>query len=305
MGLDTDMLIERRRLKRRLSLWRAFAVIAGIGAIAALVGIAAPPQALPGRAHVARLNVRGFIGDDRRMLEAIERAAREDNVRALIVAIDSPGGSMAGGEGLHAAIRRFAERKPVVAVMGGTGASAALMIAMPAHRVLARESTLTGSIGVLMQSFDLSGLMERLGIRPETLVSGPLKNQPGLFQPLSEEGRAALNRVIADLHGQFIAIVATGRRMEVARVRELADGRIFTGREAVALGLVDAIGTEREARAWLAAERSVPETTPVRDLEVRSRAERLLSTGVGTFINSLISEWLVVDGPRAVWQPPR
>jgi len=305
MGLDTDLLIERRRLKRRLSLWRALAVVAGIAAIAALVGLAAPDGTIPGRAHVARLTVRGFIGDDRRVIEALDRAARDQNVQALILAIDSPGGSMAGGEALHAAIARFAARKPVVATMGGTGASAAYMIAMPAHRVLARDSTLTGSIGVLLQTFDLSDLMARLGVRAETLVSGPLKNQPGLFHPLSEEGRASLARIIADLHGQFVAIVATGRRMEEARVRELADGRIFTGREAVGLGLIDAIGAEAEARAWLAAERAVPATTPVRDLETRSATERLLSSSLGAVINSVVSEWLVVDGPVAVWQPSR
>jgi len=302
MGLDSDLLIERHRLKRHLSLWRAFAVLAGIAALAAIIGIAGPEGAIPGRAHVARLPIRGFINDDRRRVEAIERARRDDSVRALILAIDSPGGSMAGGEAIHAAIRRFAETKPVVAVMGGTGASAAYMIAMPAHRVLARESTITGSIGVLMQTFDFSELASRLGVRPETLVSGPLKNQPGLFSPLSEQGRAELQRIIADLHGQFVAIVAAGRRMEEPRVRELADGRIFTGREAVGLGLIDAIGGEREARAWLAAERQVPETTPVRDLEIRSATERLLSQGLGSVINSVVSEWLVVDGPRAVWQ---
>jgi protease-4 len=186
--------------------------------------------------------------------------------------------------------------------MGGTGASAAYMVAMPAHRVLARESTITGSIGVLMQGFDFSELAGRLGVRPETLTSGPLKNQPGLFAPLSDEGRAVLQHVIADLHGQFVAIVAAGRRMEEARVRELADGRIYTGREAVGLGLIDAIGGEREARAWLAAERQVAEDLPVRDVEIRSATERLLSRGIGSVINNLVSEWLVVDGPRAVWQ---
>lgn len=302
MALDTDLLIERRRLKRRLSLWRALAVVAAIAAIAIGVRIVVPDGTLPGQAHVARLNVRGFIGDDRRVLEAIDRAARDASVRALVLAIDSPGGSMAGGEALYQAIRRFAETKPVVAVMGGTGASAAYMIAMPTHRVLARDSTLTGSIGVLMQSFDFSELATRLGVRPEVLASGPLKNQPGLFNPLSEEGRALLRHIIADLHGQFVAIVAQGRRMEEARVRELADGRIYTGREAVGLGLIDAIGGEREARAWLAAERQVAETLPIRDLSTRSATERLLQQAVGSVINSLVSEWLGVDGPRAVWQ---
>ena len=305
MSLDTDLLLDRRRLKRRLSLWRAIAVLAVIGALASIADIASPTGLGAGRDHVARLTVQGLITDDRRVVEALDRAAREGNVRGLIIAIDSGGGTVAGGEALHNAIARFADRKPVIAVMSGTAASAAYMAALPAHRILARESTLTGSIGVLLQTFNISELMERLGVRQQVLASGTLKGQPNLFQPLTEEARAALAGVIADLHGQFVRMVAAGRRMEEARVRELATGRVFTGREAVTLGLIDAIGAEREARAWLAAERAIPAETPVRDLDIGSAAERLLSRTLGTLIKSLISDWLGVDAPLALWQPSR
>jgi protease-4 len=147
--------------------------------------------------------------------------------------------------------------------------------------------------------------MDRMGIRPQVIASGPLKDQPSLFRPLTEEGRAALDRVIGDLYAQFVAMVAAGRRMETDRVRALADGRVFTGRQALEAGLVDAIGGEREARAWLAAERDVPEALPLRDIETRSRAERLLSSVTESMMKSLFSEWLGVDAPRAVWQPSR
>ncbi|MBW8270610.1 signal peptide peptidase SppA [Caldovatus aquaticus] len=306
MSLEADLLIDRRRLKRRLAFWRVAAVLLGVLALFAVFGPGegVPGGAVLGRGHVARLPVSGFISDDRRTIEALDRAARDDAVRALIVSIDSPGGSVAGGEALHAAIARFrAHGKPVVAVMGGTAASAGLMVAMAAERVLAREATLTGSIGVLLQSFDASELLARLGVRPETLVSGRFKNQPSPFQPLSEEGRAQLMRVVADMHEQFVAIVAQGRNLPLERVREIADGRVFTGRQALALGLVDAIGGEREARRWLAAERGVPEETPVRALDVRSGGERLLEWVVRSVTKTLVSEWLAVDAPRALWQP--
>ena len=304
MSLDADLLADRRRLRRRLTLWRALAIVAVFGALA-LVAALRIPDALPGGQHVLRLPVSGFITEDRRVLQAIEDAAKNDAVRALIVAIDSPGGSMAGGEALHAALRRFAEHKPVVAVMGATAASAGYMAALPAQRVFARESTVTGSIGVLLQSFDLSDLLERAGVRPQVFTSGPLKDQPSLFRPLTEEGRAAVDRVIQDLHGQFVGMVAAGRRMDPARARALADGRIFTGRQAVEEGLVDAIGGERDARAWLAAERQVPENLPVRDVQTRSTAERLLTSATESVMKSLFSEWLGVDAPRALWQPSR
>lgn len=305
MSLDADLLTDRRRLKRRLSLWRLLAILAVLGVIGLAAGGGARigMEATTGRAHVARLAISGTIGESRRELQALERARRDDNVRALILAIDSPGGTMAGGEALHAAIARFAEAKPVVATMGGVAASAGYMVAMPAQRVLARESTLTGSIGVILQSVNVSDLLERLGIRPEVIASGPLKDQPSPFRPLTAEGRASLERLIADLHSQFVHIVAAGRHMEEARVRELADGRVFSGREAVGLGLVDAIGGEREARAWLAAERGVPEDLPLRTIETRGRAERIFTDASGWMMKTLFSEWLGVDVPRALWQP--
>jgi len=304
MSLEPDLLADRRRLRRRLGLWRGLAILSVFGAIALVAGLRGM-EAIPATAHVLRLPVSGFIAEDRRVLQALDRAATDASVRALIVSINSPGGTMAGGEALHAALARVAERKPVVAVMGATAASAGYMVALPAHRVIARESTVTGSIGVLMQSFEISELMERAGIRPQVLTTGPLKDQPSPFRPLTEEGRAALQRVIGDLHGQFVAKVAAGRGMDPARAREIADGRVLTGRQALDAGLVDAIGGEREARAWLAAERAVPESLPLRDIQTRSVAERLVSSAVEGVMKSLFSEWLGVDAPRAVWQPSR
>lgn len=302
MSLDADLLADRRRLRRRLTLWRALAILAVFGALGALATFRST-SGIVGGDHVLRLPVSGFIAEDRRMLEALERAATDNAVRALIVAIDSPGGTMAGGEALHAALRRVAERKPVIALMGATAASAGYMAALPAHRVFARDATVTGSIGVLLQSFEVSDLLARAGIRPQVIASGPFKDQPSPFRPLTPEGRAALERVMQDLHAQFVAMVAAGRRMDPARAAALADGRVFTGRQALEAGLVDAIGGEREARAWLAAEREVPETLPIRDVQTRGTAERLISQVTESVMKSLFSEWLGVDAPRALWQP--
>ncbi len=305
MPLDADLLLDRRRLKRRLSLWRALAVVA---IAAAAVVVTWQPElraAITGSAgpHLARLSLQGFIGDDRKLLEALDRARRDASVRGVIIAIDSPGGSVAGGEGLHRALTRIAADKPVVAVMGGTAASAGYMVAVPAARIFAREATVTGSIGVILQSFEASDLMARLGVRAETVASGTFKDQPSPFRPLTDEGRAELNRVVLDLHDQFIRMVATGRRLEPLHVRALADGRVFTGREAIGLGLIDAIGGEPEAREWLAAERNVPATLPVRDVETRSFTERTFGAVFGAFTKGLVNEWVGVDRVRALWQP--
>jgi protease-4 len=306
MALDADLLIDRRRLKRGLALWRGLAIlllVAGAALVGRLSGGDLP--GLAGAQHVARLTVSGIITDDRKLQEALERVRKDAAIRAVLVSIESPGGSVGGGEALHRALSRIAEAKPVVAVMRGTAASAGYMAALPAARIFARDSTVTGSIGVLLQTPDTSELLGRLGVRMETIVSGPLKDQPNPFHPLSPEGRAALEAVVRDLFDQFVAMVAKGRGMEEARVRQLADGRVYTGRQALAAGLVDAIGGEPEARAWLAAEREVPESLPVRDIETRSTTERLLEAGWSGLVKTVISEALGVDGFRALWQPAR
>ena len=176
------------------------------------------------------------------------KLADDDSVKALIVAINSPGGSVAGGEGLHGAIAYVAEKKPVVAVMGGTAASAGYMVAVPAARIFAREGTLTGSIGVLLQTGQVAGLLKTLGIDAEAITSGPLKDQPSFTRPLTPEGRVVLQGLVMDMYDQFVGMVAAGRHMDAARVRQLADGRAYTGRQALQLGLIDAIGGEQDAR---------------------------------------------------------
>lgn len=303
MALEADLLLDRRRLKRRLALWRAAAVlllVAGIGAVVAgRTGMEAPGL---GRGHVVRLSVNGFIGDDARLIRAVDRLARDTSARALIVAIDSPGGSVGGGEALHAALSRLRATKPVVAVLRGTAASAGYMVAVAAERVWAREGTVTGSIGVLLQSPDLSEALDRLGIRVETIASGPLKDQPSPFRPLTPAGRVALEAVVTDLQDQFVGRVASGRGMAPEAVRAVADGRVLTGRQAQAVGLVDAMGGEAEARAWLAAEKQVPASLPTEELEPRGRVERLLDASLGGVFKSLISEWLGVDPMGGLWQ---
>jgi protease-4 len=304
MTLETDLLIDRRRLKRRLLFWRGLAVAAVV--VCALL-LAGPSLRVGGGAHLARLSVTGIISENRKLTEAVTALAKDDSVRALILFIDSPGGSVAGGESLHGAIARVAEKKPVVALMGGTAASAGYMIALPATRIFAREATLTGSIGVLLQTGEVADLLSRLGVSAETIVSGPLKDQPSFTHPLSAQGRAVLQGLVMDMYDQFVGMVAAGRHMDAAEVRKLADGRAYTGRQALGLGLVDAIGGESDARLWLAQEKGIPDTLPVTDVRVGSLAERALSESffplVVDALKNVLAQGLMLDGAWAVWQP--
>ena len=301
MTLETDLLLDRRRLKRRLFFWRVATVIAV--AVVLIVSLAVSP----GGSHVTRVSLTGTITEQRRTVEAIEKLVDDDSAKALIVAIDSPGGAVAAGEALHNAIAKVAAKKPVVAVMGATAASAGFMVAMPAARIFAHESTLTGSIGVLLMTGEISGLLKFLGITDETIVSGPLKNQPSIARPLSEAGKEALHDIVMDMYEQFVAMVAAGRHMDPARVRELADGRAYTGRQALKLGLIDAIGGETEARAWLAAEKGIDAKLPTQDIRRQGLRERLLgdgAEGILTYmLKTVLSQRVSLDGAYAVWQP--
>jgi protease-4 len=261
---------------------------------------------VPSRAHIARVSVSGLITEDRKLTDAIEKLADDGQVKAVILSIDSPGGSVAGGETIHDAIARVAARKPVAVTMGGLAASAGYMIALPATRIFAREATLTGSIGVLLETGVVSGLLGKLGIGATVVRSGPLKDEPSLVRPLSPQGREVLQGLVNDMYDQFVHMVVTGRHMDEAKVRSLADGRAYTGRQALGLGLVDAIGGEREAKAWLVSSKGISEGLPVDDLATGGFAGRALSGSLGSVVEgvwkTLISQSVSLDGAWAVWQ---
>lgn len=310
---DPDLVVDRLRLRRRLLFWRVGAVAAFVLAWLGLGGHALFHHgALIGGDHLARVRVSGIIGsDNRKLIDLIDRAAKAGTVRGLVLSVDSPGGSVSGGEALHDAVARFAARKPVVVTMGGVAASAGYMISVPAQRIFASQSTLTGSIGVIMQAPDVSGLLDRVGVRVDELVSGPLKGQPSSVQPLSPEGRQMLQGVVADLFDQFVTMVADGRHMPADRVRSLADGRPYTGRQALPLGLIDQIGTERDAVSWLARRQHLPETVAVLDLKVpadRDWIPRLTRSMLGVILGeewagSVVSQGVALDGAIALWKP--
>jgi protease-4 len=303
MALDVDLLLDRRRLKRRLIVWRSLAVIVGVLVVLTALRGAGLGGGKPAR--IERLTVSGIITEDRKELDAVRAAGQDSSVKALIVSINSPGGSVAGGEALYHVISGVAEKKPVVAVMHGLAASAGYMVSLPANRIFARESTITGSIGVLMETGEVSGLLEKLGITTDALVSGPLKNQPSFTKPTSPAGREVLQGLVTDMYDQFVGMVATGRHMDPDAVRALADGRAYTGRQALKLGLIDAIGDEQDARLWLETEKKLPKHLPVEDVSTVGWTDRMLtgefSPILVTLWKTLVSQSVMLDLPMAIW----
>lgn len=298
MTIDPDILLDRRRLKRGLILWRIAAIVALVAVV--LVGFARFDGVLVGD-HVARYAVVGIIFDDRDAMAALEEVAEDDRVKALIVHIDSPGGTFVGGEQLYRTLRMVAENKPVVAVMGTVAASAGYMVAIASDRIFAQQGTITGSIGVVMQTTDITGLLEKLGISAEAIKSAPLKASPSPFEPLTDEARAASQAVIDDMYALFMEMVAEARGLDMARTRRLADGRVYTGRQAMANGLIDEIGSESAARDWLTAEHDIPQSLPVIDVIVDYPDQDWLANVRVFSQKMLLPERLTLDGLISLW----
>jgi len=296
------MLIDRRRLKRRLSLWRLVAILA----VAALVIWALTPfGGIERGPYVARVTINDIIVENPQLESVLQEVAEDSNARALVVRINSPGGTTAGSEGLYHAIRRVGANKPVVAVMGTLAASGGYLTAIAADHLIARETTITGSIGVIFQAAELSGLFDKVGIGVETVKSGALKGEPSIDKPMSDEARAAIQAMIDDSYNWFVDLVAERRGLDRTAVIRLADGRVYTGRQAVANGLVDAVGGERDARRWLESEHGVSGELPVVDKDLTPK-ERLLTDLVGSVIQKIMSvEELTLDGMVSLWHPTR
>jgi protease-4 len=297
--MDADAILDRRRLKRRLALWRTLAIVAVIGLVAAL----AAKLVIPPSEHVARLNVAGLIIEDADRDEVLADLVEDEAVRALVVRINSPGGTTAGSEELFQGLRRVAEKKPVIAVIGTIGTSGGYIVAAAANHILARETSLTGSIGVILQTAEFTGLLEKLGISAEALKSSPLKGQPSPTEPMTDEARQALGVVLGDSYSWFVELVRERRQLSPEEAKLVADGRLFTGRQAVANKLVDGIGGEREARTWLEAERDISSTLPMIDVEYGRRASAIARSTDSLAEKVLSFEPLILDGLVSVWQP--
>ncbi|AWN37218.1 signal peptide peptidase SppA [Methylobacterium radiodurans] len=291
MAADAELLIDRRRLRRKLSLWR----VLGIGGLVVAVG-AVGLRARSGseglgfgavRPQIARVSVSGFIAGSEATAKLLKRVGEASAVQGVVVSINSPGGSTTGSEELYRNLRQLAEKKPVVAFVDGTAASGAYITALAADHIVARETSLVGSIGVLFQYPEVSGLLDKVGVKVEAIKSSPLKAEPSGFAPTSPEARAALASVVGDTYAWFKGLVAERRKMSDQQLAAVSDGRVFSGRQSIPLKLVDELGSERQAVAWLESERKVAKNLPVTDWKPRSESDFGLWSALGTGANLL------------------
>lgn len=311
MSLQADALVERRRTRRKLAVWRALAFVAAAAALVAVITALGGGFDRKGAPHIARIAVTGVILQDPDVTRMLRQIEENEAVAGVIVAIDSPGGSTTGGEALYDGIRKIAARKPVVATVGTLAASAGYMTAIAADHIVVLRTSITGSIGVYFQYGNVAELLERLGVSVNTVKSAPLKAEPSPFTPEVPGAREMIARLIDDSYRWFVDIVAERRGLDRAEALRLSDGSIYSGRQALELRLVDAIGDEETAIAWLEKEKGVPVDLPVidwkptrdyADLPIGSRLVGLLARSLG-FSAAGLSDLPALDGLVSVWHP--
>jgi protease-4 len=319
MATRADDLIDRRRLRRKLTFWRVAALlVVALGVASAAAWMMREDFGGTAVNHIAKLRIEGTITEDDELLERLEKVRTSASVKGVILTIDSPGGTTAGGEAIFNAIRKLAADKPVVAQVGTLAASAGYMIASAADHIVARQSSIVGSIGVLVQFPDVTGLMDKLGIKLEEVKSSPLKAEPSPFNPTTDEERAMIRSMIMDSYDWFVGLVDERRPMTRSEVAAVADGSVFTGRQALQKKLVDELGGEDEAKAWLAT-KGVDGDLEVMEWKAKESgwflsSEAMAGTltklvglpdGGAALIKELGGERLFLDGLLSVWQPEK
>lgn len=319
MSLDTEAVIDRRRMRRRVSFWRSAAVLF-IGLVLGILIFGSDDLTGIGPNQIARIAIEGTITDDRDQLRMLERIRDANHVQALIVHVNSPGGTTTGGESLYQALREVAAKKPVVAQFGTVAASAGYIVGLGTDHIVARGNTITGSVGVLAQWPEVSEMLEKIGVKFNEVKSGSLKAEPSPFAPATEGGRRVMQETIDDGFQWFLSLVEERRGISARSVNGLVDGRIFSGRQALDAKLIDEIGGEAEAVRWLQTSRGV--ATGLKVVNWKPQAENpwsaLSSDASGTAGSTLVAalgrllaasrlpgslERLSLDGLVSVWQP--
>lgn len=318
MSLESETVLDRRRLRRNVSFWRIAAIVAVVLAIGAL-SATGDLGTIPGARQIARITIEGTITEDRNQLKVLKKAAEANNVAAILLFVNSPGGTTAGGEALYEALRSAAKAKPIVAQFGTVAASAAYIAGLGADYIVARGNTITGSVGVIAQWPEVTALLDKLGIKVNEVKSGDLKAVPSPFEPLDERSRQVTQEMIDEGFQWFISLVEARRGISRNDIPGLVEGRIFSGRQALGFKLVDQVGGEDEAVRWLVEQRKVTSGLKVIDWKpsdldwsfTSAMSGALLRAvgGLGPVARLLMEDrtlaTLGLDGLVSIWHPAK
>ncbi|MFI4983613.1 MAG: signal peptide peptidase SppA [Rickettsiales bacterium] len=269
MSLSADQILDRIKLKKKLTSWRLVAIIAFVFL---LLSVFSTDSAKPSKVsviesnYIARIELTGMILNDRDRLEILNDIYENDAIKAVIVHISSGGGTPVGGENLLHAFRKISKKKPIVTVIDDMAASGAYMAAMGTDYIIARETSIAGSIGVISMSFEVTELAEKIGVKFNTIRTSPFKGGPIPTDKMSPEMRYELEHISSDVYATFVDMLKDRRKIKPEFFAEVTAGRVFTGRQSVVNGLIDALGDEETAINWLSEQKKVPADLKVKDI---------------------------------------
>ncbi|MEP3265338.1 MAG: signal peptide peptidase SppA [Hyphomicrobiales bacterium] len=266
MNTDPDYILDRRRMRRKITVWRLVSFIAiGVALVAffGAIAVSSGTSLKKSSPHIARVPISGFISNSRYAMKQLKQISEDKNVKAVIIAVDSPGGTTVGGEALHNAFREIGTKKPTVSSIGTLAASAGYMVAIASDHIVAPRTSIVGSIGVIMQYPNATKLLDTIGVKMEEIKSSPLKAEPSPFNETPPEARVMLESMLLDTYTWFADLVRKRRGFSENQAVDLLNGSVFTGKQALDNKLIDAIGGEDIAIKWLIEEKKIS-----KDLEI-------------------------------------
>ena len=252
--------------------------------------------------HIAKVTIDNIITQDSFRYEKLEELSQNKNTKAVIVFINSPGGTVVGGETLYKSIKSIAQQKPIISVMGEVATSAAYMASLGSNYIFAQEGTITGSVGVLVLSSEFTELAKKIGISTEVIKSGDLKASPSPLEKMTPKAREQMEKIVQEISKNFINLVKKERNLDNNKTELISDGRIFTGQSALQIGLIDSIGNIKEAKEYLKIERNI-DMLPILNMEIIKK-EKMIEKFLSLFTNKInASKLLNLKGLISIWVP--
>jgi protease-4 len=270
--MNIEFILERERLKHQLTKWKIAALILlffGLLFASNLLFKKSSNILSTGVKYIAHAEISGMILEDSARDKRLSAIKDNDDILALVVSIDSPGGTVVGSEKIYNILREISGKKPVVVLMNTLAASGGYLISLAADHIIAHNGTITGSIGVIFQTPDVTDLAEKVGVKFHQFKSGPLKAAPNPMEKLTPEVEEVTMGSIMDSYDYFVSLVADRRKISKEEAIKIADGRIYTGRQALKLKLVDQIGEISDATKWLQQNKKIDDKAKLQDYNLK------------------------------------
>jgi protease-4 len=278
MTITPDYIIERKQNKLKLRLWKLATILMFIVLIVVMIkkfDLPSSEYVTTNSNYIAAVSIEDIIFEDTKRDKRLEKIIDDDKINALIVNVNSPGGTVVGSEKIYNILRKISAKKPVVIVMGTLAASGGYLISLGGDYIISHNGTITGSIGVILQTLEVTDLAKTLGITFNNFKSGELKAAPNPTEKVTEAVRQAIMSNVQDTYDYFIELVALRRGLAIEEVKKIADGRIYSGRQALKLKLVDAVGSEDDAIQWLQEVKKIDKDLKVKEFKIKPKSKFL------------------------------